>query len=70
MEIHLKLTNLQPKYHLIAILKSYEIFNFFSKIENRPPLFNYNKLIHFYEIKKMRNTITHNNLKTKLENSL
>ena len=65
MEIHLKLTNLQSKFHLIDILKSYEIFNFFSKIENRLPLFNYIKLISLHKIKKMRNTITHNNLKTK-----
>ena len=70
MEIHLKLTNLQSKFPLIAILKSYEIFKFFSKIENRVPLFNYKKLIIFYEIKKMQNTITQNNLEMKLKISL
>ena len=32
MEIHLKFTNLQSKFHLVAILKSYEIFKIF---ENR-----------------------------------
>ena len=60
MEIHLKLTNLQPKFHLIVIWKTYKIYKDFAKIENRLPLFIYNKVLNLYSIKKMRNIITHN----------
>ena len=45
MEIHLKLTNLQPKIHLILIWKIYKMYKDFAIIENRLPLFIYNKLL-------------------------
>ena len=51
MEICLQLTNLQPKFHLIIIWKSYKKYNDFAKIENRLPLFIYNKLLYLYKIK-------------------